>query len=60
MEEMKVTKTTLNLATGKMTTREVTGEELEEWKKENGYADTKNENKSHTHGKTDSHSCESE
>ena len=35
-KELKVTKSTLNLATGKITTIEVTGKELDEWKKAHG------------------------
>lgn len=37
MAEMKVTKTTLNLATGKITTHELKGKELKEWKESHGF-----------------------
>ena len=40
--------------------RELTGKELEEWKREHGYVDTENESQSDTDRETDSDTRESE
>ena len=50
----------VTLKNGVQTKRTLSGEELKEWKKEHGYADTENESQSDTDRETDSDTRESE
>jgi len=50
----------VTMRNGVQTTEELSGEELTEWKKEHGYADTENETESDTNRETDSNTRESE
>ena len=50
----------VTLENGVQKTRTLSGEELEQWKKEHGYVDTENKTESDTDRETDSSTRESE